>query len=1038
VSEDLNDVDPLIETSESNCGKEFSEELDCDMQEVGDQQVNNQDLDDNDEHLDKDDENIDDNNVDINDLDDNDEDVGNEVESSHDNDQMNGNDNSGQDMDIGDDAIEHNAENNDKISDDNDDKTEEEDQDDEDDRIADTNIDELEATEDNRSTNTDQDTEGDEINDAEEIEAGDSLEETEFVDGGPGDDPHVEETQLVDTDGHTDIDPLVEEGEAGDDEDPLVDDGDALADEEHDALGEDEALGDEEHDALGDEEQDPLLHDDMNGELEDVDPMDGDMALEDTEMMEDGESENIDQDATDGLSSNLKRKSDGSTDADVPVRKSSRIKLLDDLRKEKKDEGVHSVHDKQQEKTKMLQKPSERPTRISEDEAASQSDAEEKDEEIKEGDEGQPEKTKPVLGDPSKAPGVGAARKIDMDFLLPFQLGWTREVCVRPTKSGPQQIDIFYWPPKSDEDFGARSQGAHRKRRSKVDMEKYFEEFKHQTLCVNNFTFVRRALQLNNEAYEIVRHSKPSLETRSDKRTRAKSVRYKEVAEHEGLLSGSSSEGEEDEEIEDITDFDQGIPLSLQVISRTTPFREESNKRKKFPDRERCITPPTAAELEWTLLDDDPLGIYTELGGRSSPATPPPLRAVRLTSHNTVTSASQKLEQIKKDLVDPLIRVMEHNKDMLLKENLVSHDLSIKKYKNMRMPSSPFSVNSLNNKKTGVGVPRLGQGKPGSNQKRSTANLAQGVVKVKLPILSTNGKRPSVELVMLTNAKYQPIKFTNNRQVTESIPKRLFDQANALRKTLYQRSVQVPKIGSKPVFVAVNPSQHGYKPFVSASNASNSGTGRSVTQPKPPTVTKPTTSEQVSILVRPAQGGNNVLLNVPKNVALKVKKGTTLSFSASSDQKYIVVDAKMHPAVGKKAEPIPPPQQRRSLPNLPAGVSIRPISRVNGGSKPPRPSPGHNNRNHQQPKPIKRSSTGSTNNKPPPPLVDLTDFSPCSPFCPGVSGIPELECCVCHSLFHPKCVGIPNIMVNQIRDQFKCKGCRQQPGQNPIQVIELD
>ena len=56
---------------------------------------------------------------------------------------------------------------------------------------------------------------------------------------------------------------------------------------------------------------------------------------------------------------------------------------------------------------------------------------------------------------------------------------------------------------------------------------------------------------------------------------------------------------------------------------------------------------------------------------------------------------------------------------------------------------------------------------------------------------STNGKRPVVELVMLTNGKYQPIKFTNNRQVTESIPKRLFDQANLMRKTLYQRSVQV-------------------------------------------------------------------------------------------------------------------------------------------------------------------------------------------------------------------------------------------------------
>ena len=74
---------------------------------------------------------------------------------------------------------------------------------------------------------------------------------------------------------------------------------------------------------------------------------------------------------------------------------------------------------------------------------------------------------------------------------------------------------------------------------------------------------------------------------------------------------------------------------------------------------------------------------------------------------------------------------------------------------------------------------------------RPPGSPVQGFVKVRLPMPSTNGKRPVVELVMLTNGKYQPIKFTNNRQVTESIPKRLFDQANLMRKTLYQRSVQV-------------------------------------------------------------------------------------------------------------------------------------------------------------------------------------------------------------------------------------------------------
>ena len=29
-----------------------------------------------------------------------------------------------------------------------------------------------------------------------------------------------------------------------------------------------------------------------------------------------------------------------------------------------------------------------------------------------------------------------------------FSFGWTREVVVRPVKSGPQQIDVFYWPPQ--------------------------------------------------------------------------------------------------------------------------------------------------------------------------------------------------------------------------------------------------------------------------------------------------------------------------------------------------------------------------------------------------------------------------------------------------------------------------------------------------------------------------------------------------------------------------------------------------------------
>ena len=54
-------------------------------------------------------------------------------------------------------------------------------------------------------------------------------------------------------------------------------------------------------------------------------------------------------------------------------------------------------------------------------------------------------------------------------------------------------------------------------------------------------------------------------------------------------------------------------------------------------------------------------------------------------------------------------------------------------------------------------VPASGGSRPGQ------LGASQGFVKVRLPMQSTNGKRPVVELVMLTNGKYQPIKFTNNR-----------------------------------------------------------------------------------------------------------------------------------------------------------------------------------------------------------------------------------------------------------------------------------
>ena len=89
--------------------------------------------------------------------------------------------------------------------------------------------------------------------------------------------------------------------------------------------------------------------------------------------------------------------------------------------------------------------------------------------------------------------------------------------------------------------------------------------------------------------------------------------------------------------------------------------------------------------------------------------------------------------------------------------------------------------------------------------------------------------------------------------------------------------------------------------------------------------------DQVSILVRQASNVNAkpVLLNVPRKVAIKVKKGTTLSFSASNDQKYVVVDNKIHPPLrneGSGGGSRHLPQQPRAQQNS-YNSSQRPIHR---------------------------------------------------------------------------------------------------------------
>ena len=109
-------------------------------------------------------------------------------------------------------------------------------------------------------------------------------------------------------------------------------------------------------------------------------------------------------------------------------------------------------------------------------------------------------------------------------------------------------------------------------------------------------------------------------------------------------------------------------------------MKTQYRKRRKYRNPETCCTPPLAEDMLWSALDDDPLGIYHELGGRSSPTTPPPLRAVRLTPCDTAIKIASCLENVKNEAA----------KHQYLKEQeladgyLASHDIAIKKYKNVK------------------------------------------------------------------------------------------------------------------------------------------------------------------------------------------------------------------------------------------------------------------------------------------------------------------------------------------------------------------
>jgi hypothetical protein len=380
------------------------------------------------------------------------------------------------------------------------------------------------------------------------------------------------------------------------------------------------------------------------------------------------------------------------------------------------------------------------------------------------------------------------------------------------SKNSATTCDIYYWPPTNTP---YRTREAKRKRRSKVDQEKYFEDFPSKVLTVSNFNYVRRPLGLNNKAFEIVRKSRDASQAGPTGRKGGKGGRsYKEVEESAGLLSGSSDE-EDLSDIEYKEGFDIDMPLCPQVNQHTTGLRHEHKKRKKYRDPETCCTPPMAEDMLWSEIDEDPIGVYNELGGRSSPSTPPPLRAVKLTSNATAEKILQAIENVREKAKE--LQVL---KEQDLEEEMASHDVAIKKFKNYVDSRThwPRSSGALSERLRWVppsGVSFSSNGMRGSNFNRmqlqkgsimAGAAGSTGTIKVRLPMKSVNGKRPVVELVMATEGKYQPIKFSNNMQVTETIPKAKFEQANSLGRTVYQKATQVPRVGDRPLYLAINPS----------------------------------------------------------------------------------------------------------------------------------------------------------------------------------------------------------------------------------------
>jgi hypothetical protein len=465
------------------------------------------------------------------------------------------------------------------------------------------------------------------------------------------------------------------DGEDANEEDP---------DDAKDAKQDDEAKNreDDDDDDEDDKEQGEIQEVDAKEEEEEVDAKSGGSEEEKKKKFPataEAEEDEEELDDEDKEVQNIMKISDD--EEKVKESSDSDVEMVEEITKDDDDNDIEEVIDDDEEGAAAAAK------------AAGKGDKDEQEVvELSDSDSPEPdslsEEEDDLVGDPNSEPGKDATKFIDAAHLIPFRHGWRREVVQRRVGRGgitSTQCDIYYLPPVNQK---YRTREAKRKRRSKADQEKYFDDFPHDDLSIANFNYVRRPLEINNAAYEIVRKARKDDATAVDGsgggRKKSKSVLiggqrsrgYKEVEESAGLLSGDSDEADEEEEIAFKEGFDLDLPLTLQVRKCLVGLRAEHKKRRRHRDPETCCTPPMAEDNLWSRIDEDPLGIYNDLGGCSSPATPPPLRAVKMTFNATAVKIGEAHEAV---MVEAAKVPM--TKEQEMKEELASHDAAIKKFK---------------------------------------------------------------------------------------------------------------------------------------------------------------------------------------------------------------------------------------------------------------------------------------------------------------------------------------------------------------------